>query len=112
MNVKKIKEFVKEYKGEIAMGCLVAVAGVAGVMFCKKVAIPKVEADHEKLEKDLELLNTIATIWDKASAGADSAVPIAGDDLITLCGEDYIAVCAGEPLKVTGAILFGNKVET
>lgn len=108
---KTFKEFVKEHKVEIAAGVAI-IAGVAGVMFCRKVAIPKLKVDQEKLEKDLELLNTIATIWDKASAGANSAVPIAGDDLVTLCGEDYIAVCAGEPMKVTGAILFGNKVET
>lgn len=111
MAKKNFKEFVKEHKGKIAAGCMFVAGGVVGAVFCKKVAIPKFKAKCEEAEAAAEAILTMAGHWDYAGKGAECAYSINCDEWLKNLGENRVHF-DDISLEVTGATLFGKKIET
>lgn len=98
MGKKNFKEFVKEHKEEILIGCAVLTAGIVGGLACSNSA-----ARNRLFKKAVDV----------ASVGCEGLIVPTDAQLVSLFGEDRRLVdLGGTTVEVTGAIFFGNAVET
>lgn len=98
MAKKNFKEFVKEHKGKVLIGCAVLTAGIVGGLACSN------SAERNRLFKKAV---------DAASVGCEGLIVPSDDQLVSLFGEDRRFVdLGGTTVEVAGAIFFGNAVET
>lgn len=117
MNMKKIKEFVKEYKMEIAAGCLLVASGVAGVSLYRSIRGTtdlRIEtyAKSEEAKRTLERMYEFTAECDRTAGDATMYTSWKPDEGVAMFGDNVYTDADGDALKITGAILFGNKVET
>lgn len=117
MNMKKIKEFVTEHKMEIAAGCLLVASGVAGVSLYRSIRGTtdlRIEtyAKSEEAKRTLTQMYEFAAECDQMAGGATMYTGWKADEGAAMFGDNIYTDADGDTLKITGAILFGNKVET
>ncbi len=100
MNKEKIKNFWEDHKYDIAAaGCFI----VSGVLLAYGIrGIKKFNDEGLELIKDFEL----------AIGGGKQYVPGTGEEVVKLIGKDTVTCGGGKTLKVTGAMFFGDIVET
>lgn len=115
MAKKNFKEFVKEHKYEIAMGCLTVVAGVVGVTLYRSIhgtTDLRIEAyaKSEEAKQCLERIYEFAAECDQIAEGASMYTGWKADEAVAMFGDNIYTDADGDTLKITGAILFGNKV--
>lgn len=119
MTKEKVKEFIKNHKKEIVIGCVgvtaaVLIKAVCGAKFVSESGAYAFIPDSKDYDAEevIKVLCNLGCEAGKVSKDATMYTLWKATEDTAMFADNIFTDSDGDTLKITGALLFGNKVET